>query len=66
MLGKLIVWGKDRPDAISRMSRALSELMITDVKTTANFLQTILTNQQFLRGNYTTNFVEKLLKESSN
>ncbi|HQC43201.1 MAG TPA: acetyl-CoA carboxylase biotin carboxylase subunit, partial [Verrucomicrobiota bacterium] len=63
LLGKLIVRGKDRGDAIERMSRALSELMINDVKTTANFQQRILNNQQFRRGNYTTNFVEKLLQE---
>jgi acetyl-CoA carboxylase biotin carboxylase subunit len=63
LLGKLIVRGKDRGDAIERMSRALSELMINDVKTTANFQQKILNNQQFRRGNYATNFVEKLLQE---
>lgn len=63
LLGKLIVRGKDRGDAIERMSRALSELMINDVKTTVNFQQRILNNQQFRRGNYATNFVEKLLQE---
>jgi len=65
LLGKLIVWGKDRGDAIERMSRALSELMINDVKTTVNFHQRILSNQQFRRGNYATNFVEKLLQETA-
>ena len=66
MLGKLIVWGKNRSDAIERMARALSETMITNIKTTIGFQQTILNNQQFRRGNYATNFIEKLLQDSEN
>ena len=66
MLGKLIVWGKNRSEAIERMARALSETMITNIKTTIGFQQTILNNQQFRRGNYATNFIEKLLQDSEN
>ena len=66
MLGKLIVWGKNRSDAIERMARALSETMITNIKTTIGFQQTILNNQQVRRGNYATNFIEKLLQDSEN
>lgn len=61
LLGKLIVWGKDRSDAIERMSRALSELFISGIKTTIPFQLQLLKNPQFRRGNYATNFIENLL-----
>ena len=61
MIGKLITWGKDRTEALNRMSRALSEYMITGVKTTIPFDQAILQDPDFRRGHYSTNFVERLL-----
>ncbi|MEI6074986.1 MAG: acetyl-CoA carboxylase biotin carboxylase subunit [Verrucomicrobiota bacterium] len=61
MIGKLIVTGKDRTEAIDRMNRALNEFMITGVKTTMVFQQAIMQDPNFRRGVYTTNFVEQLL-----
>jgi len=61
MIGKLIVTGKDRRDAIDRMNRALNEFMITGVKTTISFQQAIMQDPNFRRGVYSTNFVEQLL-----
>ena len=61
MIGKLVTWGKDRREAMDRMSRALSEYMITGIKTTINFEQAILQDPNFRRGVYSTNFVEQLL-----
>ena len=61
MIGKLIVRGKDRRDAIDRMNRALNEFMITGVKTTMSFQQAIMQDPNFRRGVYSTNFVEQLL-----
>ena len=61
MIGKLITWGKDRREAMDKMSRALSEYMITGVKTTIPFQQAILHDPNFRRGVYSTNFVEQLL-----
>ncbi len=61
MIGKLIVHGKDRRDAMDIMSRALSEYMITGIKTTIPFELAILQDPNFRRGVYATNFVEKLL-----
>ncbi len=61
MIGKLITYGKDRTEAMDRMSRALTEYMITGVKTTIPFSLAILQDPDFRRGNYTTNFVERLL-----
>jgi acetyl-CoA carboxylase biotin carboxylase subunit len=61
MIGKLITVGRDRADAMSKMSRALSEYMITGVETTIPFELAILQDPDFRRGHYTTNFVERLL-----
>ncbi|MBM3829690.1 MAG: acetyl-CoA carboxylase biotin carboxylase subunit [Verrucomicrobia bacterium] len=61
LISKLIVWGRDRRDAMERMSRALSEYMITGIKTTIPFEQAILQDPNFRRGVYSTNFIEKLL-----
>ena len=61
MIGKLITYGKDRADAMDKMSRALGEYMITGVKTTIPFSQAILQDPDFRRGTYTTAFVERLL-----
>ena len=61
MIAKLITWGKDRREAMERMSRALSEYMITGVKSTIPFEQAILQDPNFRRGVYSTNFIEQLL-----
>jgi acetyl-CoA carboxylase biotin carboxylase subunit len=61
MIGKLIVTGKDRRDAIDRMNRALNEFLITGIKTTVSFQQAIMQDPNFRRGVYSTNFVEQLL-----
>jgi acetyl-CoA carboxylase biotin carboxylase subunit len=61
MIAKLIVWGKDRREAMERMSRALTEYMITGIKTTIPFEQAILQDPNFRRGVYSTNFIEQLL-----
>ena len=61
IVGKLIVTGKDRRDAIDRMNRALNEFLITGVKTTVSFQQAIMQDPNFRRGVYSTGFVEQLL-----
>ena len=61
LIGKLITYGKDRREAMDKMSRALSEYMITGVKTTIPFELAILQDPNFRRGVYTTNFIEQLL-----
>src|SRR3989442_271478 len=61
MIGKLISYGRDRREAMDKMSRALGEYMISGVKTTISFQQAILQDPNFRRGVYSTNFVEQLL-----
>ncbi|VXD17314.1 acetyl-CoA carboxylase, biotin carboxylase subunit [Planktothrix serta PCC 8927] len=62
LIGKLIVWGPDRPTAILKMKRALREFAITGVPTTIGFHQRILETPEFLRGEIYTNFVEQMMK----
>lgn len=61
LIGKLVTYGKDRREAMDRMNRALGEFMITGIKTTIPFEQAILSDPNFRRGVYSTNFVEQLL-----
>ncbi len=61
MIGKLITYGKDRREAIDRMSCALGEYMVTGIKTTISFQQAIMQDPNFRRGVYSTAFVEQLL-----
>ncbi len=64
MIGKLITHGKDRREAIARMSRALNEFMLTGVKTTIPLELAIMRDPNFRRGVYSTNFIERMLSLS--
>ncbi len=59
LIAKLITWGNDREEAIRRMRRALGELRIEGVHTTVPFLQQIMDNAFFLRGDTYTNFIQR-------
>lgn len=59
MIAKIIVWGKDRQDAIDRMKRALSETIIEGPFTTIPFHQKLLEHEKFLSGNFNTKFLEE-------
>jgi len=59
LLAKLIVWGKDRREAIARMERALGEFIIEGVVTTIPFHQRVVNNAFFRRGEVYTNFVQR-------
>jgi acetyl-CoA carboxylase biotin carboxylase subunit len=61
MIGKLITFGRDRREAMDKMSRALGEYMITGIKSNITFQQAILQDPNFRRGVYSTAFVEQLL-----
>jgi acetyl-CoA carboxylase, biotin carboxylase subunit len=62
MISKLICMSSTRPGAIRRMARALSEYLITGIKTTIPFQAKIMENADFLRGNFDTGFVEKMIR----
>jgi acetyl-CoA carboxylase biotin carboxylase subunit len=63
MIAKLIAHGKDRPEAISRMLRALDEFVIEGVKTTIPIHKKILSNSMFKRGEINTSFIETVFSE---
>ena len=48
MLAKLIVWGEDRPQALRRLRRALGELRVEGIKTTAPLFLDLLDDEDFL------------------
>ncbi|MDG0814981.1 acetyl-CoA carboxylase biotin carboxylase subunit [Bdellovibrio svalbardensis] len=59
MISKLITWGDTREEAINRMQRALSEFVLTGIKTNIVLHRTILDHPTFRDGTYTTQFIEK-------
>jgi len=61
LIGKLIVWGKDRNTAIKRMNRALNECAVTGIPTTINFHLTLLSKSKFKQGKIHTKYVEEEL-----
>ncbi|MCL2928023.1 MAG: acetyl-CoA carboxylase biotin carboxylase subunit [Trichodesmium sp. St16_bin4-tuft] len=63
LIGKLIVWGHNRPTAIQRMKRALRECAVTGVPTTIGFHQRILETPEFFDGEVYTNFVENIMNQ---
>jgi len=63
MISKLIVWGRDRAEAIERMKRALAEYIILGVKTTISFHKAIMRNEAFKRGELHTHFVDQHRKK---
>ncbi|MDD5159823.1 MAG: acetyl-CoA carboxylase biotin carboxylase subunit [Sulfuricurvum sp.] len=58
MIGKLIVYGKDRDEAIARMHRALSEFTITGIRTTIPFHMKMMKNPDFINNNFDTKYLE--------
>ena len=66
LIGKLIVWGEDRPAALRRMRRALSECAVIGVPTTIEFHLALLDRPEFQRGEVHTKFVEmEMLKPNA-
>ncbi len=59
LIAKLIVWGKDRQQAIARGKRALEEFTVEGIKTTIPFHQKVLEDERFVSGNFDTGFLEK-------
>jgi acetyl-CoA carboxylase biotin carboxylase subunit len=59
MIAKVITWGETREEAIDRMQRALSEFVLTGIKTNIVLHKTILDHPTFRDGSYTTQFIEK-------
>ncbi len=63
LLAKLVVWAPSRPTALTRMSRALDELVLSGpgVCTTASFAAEIVENPLFRAARHTTDLVDKII-----
>ncbi|WP_282935742.1 acetyl-CoA carboxylase biotin carboxylase subunit [Paenibacillus sp. RC67] len=59
MIAKLIVWGKDRDEAIQRMKRALSEFTIEGIHSTIPFHLKLLEHKKFIAGDFDIKFLEE-------
>ncbi|MGD9898631.1 MAG: acetyl-CoA carboxylase biotin carboxylase subunit [Calditrichaceae bacterium] len=60
LVAKLIVHGRDRAEAISRLGRALDEFIIEGVKTTIPFHQKLIKRPEFIEGKFDTGFLERI------
>jgi acetyl-CoA carboxylase biotin carboxylase subunit len=59
LLMKIIAFGKERKEAISRLKRAIEETIIEGVKTNIPFFKVLLEDEDFLLGNFDTEFIER-------
>jgi acetyl-CoA carboxylase biotin carboxylase subunit len=59
MISKLIAVAQTREEAILKMRRALDEYIIEGIKTTVSFHQKLMRNENFIKGNFTTKFLEE-------
>jgi acetyl-CoA carboxylase biotin carboxylase subunit len=64
LVAKLVAHGKDRAEAIARMSRALEMLVVEGIYTSAPLHQKILADADFRAGRFNTHYVEKFLPDA--
>ena len=60
MIAKLIVWAKNRPEAIRKMQSALGEVIIEGIDTNVDYQYEILQHPDFISGDIDVDFIEKL------
>jgi acetyl-CoA carboxylase, biotin carboxylase subunit len=63
MIGKLIVYGTTRERCIMRLRRALEEFVVEGMKTTIPLHQSLVRDEEFLRGEYTIKWLEQWLEK---
>lgn len=64
LIGKLIVHGRDRPEALSRLSRALSELIVDGIDTTVPLFDALLQERAVQTGEYNIHWLERWLDDN--
>ena len=62
LLAKIITWGEDRTEALTRMRRALSECIITGVTTTMPFQLALMSEPAFQRGEIDLSFLPRIIE----
>jgi acetyl-CoA carboxylase biotin carboxylase subunit len=65
MIGKVVVHGRDRDDAIERMHRALTEMRLVGIKTCAPLLRALLDDERFRKGDTDTAYLEQYVAEAN-
>ena len=65
MIAKLVVWGSDRSEALSRLKRALDDYHIVGIDTSIPFFKALLEDEAFIAGQYTTGFLQGTWLESN-
>ncbi|KRW97974.1 acetyl-CoA carboxylase biotin carboxylase subunit [Paracoccus sp. MKU1] len=63
LIGKLIVHGHDRPEALARLNRALGELIVDGIDTTVPLFRALIENPDIQRGDYSIHWLERWLAE---
>ncbi|MFO0579311.1 MAG: acetyl-CoA carboxylase biotin carboxylase subunit [Polyangia bacterium] len=58
LIAKLIVWADDRPAALRKMARALTEFQVGGIRTNLPFLRRVLEEPDFASGEYNTGYIE--------
>ena len=64
LIGKLIVHGRDRPEALARLNRALGELIVDGIDTTVPLFRALLENPDIRRGDYSIHWLENWLRHA--
>ncbi|MBY4892566.1 acetyl-CoA carboxylase biotin carboxylase subunit [Rhodobacteraceae bacterium N5(2021)] len=64
LIAKLIVHGRDRPEALARLNRALGELIVDGIDTTVPLFHNLLQAEAVQTGDYTIHWLEKWLDEN--
>ncbi len=59
LIAKMIVWGSNRNHAIARAKRAFEEFAVEGIKTTIPFHMEVLENENFVKAEYDTSFIDK-------
>ncbi|NOX40909.1 MAG: acetyl-CoA carboxylase biotin carboxylase subunit, partial [Alphaproteobacteria bacterium] len=65
LIGKLVVFGPDRTLALARMKRALRELIVDGIDTTAPLFDALLQEPDILSGNYDIHWLERWLEKNA-
>jgi acetyl-CoA carboxylase biotin carboxylase subunit len=59
LISKLCVWAPDRPRAVARMRRAISEYVVAGIKTNLPFHERLFEHPEFIAGQYDTGFIDR-------
>jgi acetyl-CoA carboxylase biotin carboxylase subunit len=66
LIAKVIAWGRNRDEAVTRMERALEEFVIEGIETTIPLHLRIIRSEEFRKGDYHTRWVEEYIERQDN